>query len=111
MTVTTRSSRLALEGGAPVRPDPMPIRTQFDEREVEAATDVIRRATRDGGGLDRYGGCEVDDYERELAEYFGFAYVTCVSSGTAAIHSALGALDLEPGSEVISSSTLGGGGG
>src|SRR3972149_6174234 len=54
--------------------------------------------------LARYDGPEVDAYERELAEYFGVRYVTCVSSGTAAIHSALGALDLEPGTEVIVSS-------
>jgi perosamine synthetase len=58
----------------------------------------------DGGAFDRYDGPEVDTYERELADYFGVSYVTCVSAGTAAIHSALGALDLEPGSEVIVSS-------
>ena len=56
-----------------------------------------------GGAFDRYGGVEVDIYEKEFAEYFGVKFATAVSSGTAAIHSALGSLKLEPGSEVITS--------
>jgi len=55
--------------------------------------------------LDRYGieETEVDLYEKEFADYFGVKYATAVSSGTAAIHSALGALKLEPGDEIITS--------
>jgi dTDP-4-amino-4,6-dideoxygalactose transaminase len=82
----------------------MPPRIQVDDREIEAITALMRRRAEGGGAFDRYDGPEVDIYERELAEYFGVEFVTCVSSGTAAIHSALGALDLEPGSEVIVSS-------
>jgi dTDP-4-amino-4,6-dideoxygalactose transaminase len=55
-----------------------------------------------GGGFDRYGGTEVDAFEREFAEHVGTRFATATSSGTAAIHSALAALRLEPGSEVIS---------
>ncbi len=104
MTTSTAITRLAIDGGQPVRSEPMPPRIQIDEREVDAVTDLFRRRMRDGGAFDRYDGPEVDTYERELAEYFGVRYATCVSAGTAAIHSALGALDLEPGSEVIVSS-------
>ena len=82
----------------------MPPRIQIDEREIEAVTGVMRRRMEQGGAFDRYDGPEVDIYERELADYFGVAWVTCVSAGTAAIHAALGALDFEPGSEVIVSS-------
>jgi dTDP-4-amino-4,6-dideoxygalactose transaminase len=96
--------RPAIDGGEPIRRDPMPPRIQVDERELEALDKVFRRRMTDGGAFDRYDGPEVDDYERELAAYFGVNWVTCVSAGTAAIHSAIGALDLEPGSEVIVSS-------
>ena len=72
-----------------------------------------------GGGFDRYGigpqargtsgelviprETEVDRFEADLARYFGVAHVAAVSSGTAAIHAALMALQLEPGTEVITS--------
>jgi dTDP-4-amino-4,6-dideoxygalactose transaminase len=103
--MTTQAvSRLAIDGGTPVRSTPMPPRIQVDERELDAITRLFRDRMAEGGAFDRYDGPEVDIYERELAEYFGVAHVTCVSAGTAAIHSAIGALDLEPGSEVIVSS-------
>src|SRR4029077_17943860 len=104
MTTPTAAATLAIDGGSPIRTDPMPPRIQVDERDLDAITTVVRRRMTEGGAFDRYDGPEVDIYERELAEYFGVGYVTCVSSGTAAIHSALGALDLEPGTEVIVSS-------
>lgn len=98
------TAHLAIDGGIPVRSDPFPPRIQVDERELEAITALFQAAMTRGGAFDRYDGVEVDAFERELAEYFGVGFVTCVSSGTAAIHTALGALALEPGSEVISSS-------
>ena len=51
--------------------------------------------------LDRYGGRHVDAYEQEFAEYFGAKYATSTSSGTAAVHTAIAALGLEPLDEVI----------
>ena len=104
MTTPTSLSSLAIDGGDPVRGTPMPPRIQIDQREVDAINGLLRRRMEQGGAFDRYDGPEVDVYERELADYFGVEYVTCVSSGTASIHAALGALDLEPGSEVIVSS-------
>ena len=104
MTTPASIGRPAIDGGEPVRRDPMPPRIQVDERELEALDKVFRRRMTDGGAFDRYDGPEVDDYEAELAAYFGVKHVTCVSAGTAAIHSAIGALDLEPGCEVIVSS-------
>jgi len=104
MTTTTAVSRLAIDGGTPVRPTPMPPRIQVDERELDAVTRLFRDRMAEGGAFDSYDGPEVDTYEQELAAYFGVEYVTCLSAGTAALHSAIGALDLEPGSEVIVSS-------
>lgn len=104
MTTRTAVSRLAIDGGERARSAPMPPRIQLDERELDAVTRLFRDRMSEGGAFDRYDGPEVDTYERELAAYFGVTFVTCVSAGTAAIHSAIGALDLEPGSEVIVSS-------
>ncbi|MBM4407406.1 MAG: hypothetical protein FJ038_02110 [Chloroflexi bacterium] len=104
MTTPASIARPAIDGGDPIRRDPMPARIQVDETELEAIDRVFRRRMTDGGAFDRYDGPEVDTYEQELAAYFGVKHVTCVSAGTAAIHAAIGALDLEPGSEVIVSS-------
>lgn len=44
---------------------------------------------------------EVDAYERDLAERFGVAHVVAVSSGTAAVQTALDAAGVRPGDEVL----------
>lgn len=94
--------KLAIEGGEPVRTCPFPSRIQIDKREILAVMELMLDAQA-GGAFDRYGGTHVDAYEREFAEYIGVPYATACSSGTAAIHTALSALRLEPFSEVISS--------
>src|SRR5437016_12949399 len=101
MTIQAPSAALAIDGGDPVRSVPMPPRIQVDERDLDAITAVFRRRMVDGGAFDRYDGPEVDTYERELADYFGVGYVTCVTAGTSAIHTAARALEPETGSAVI----------
>jgi dTDP-4-amino-4,6-dideoxygalactose transaminase len=96
-----RASQLAIDGGTPVRSTPMPRRTLIGQEERQAVLALLDREVAQGGGFDRYGGTEVDAYEREFAEHFGTAFATATSSGTAAIHAALAALRLDPGSEVI----------
>ncbi|MGH3669822.1 MAG: DegT/DnrJ/EryC1/StrS family aminotransferase [Pseudonocardiaceae bacterium] len=44
---------------------------------------------------------EVTAYERELGEYLGVEHVVAVSSGTAALQTALNALSVGPGDEVL----------
>jgi len=96
------SDMLAIDGGTPVRTEPFPARIQIDQREIDAVMALMKRAAEGGGAFDRYGGTEVDAYEQEFARHFGTRFATATSSGTAAIHTALGALRLEIGSEVIS---------
>ncbi|MCM8820508.1 MAG: DegT/DnrJ/EryC1/StrS family aminotransferase [Candidatus Omnitrophica bacterium] len=93
--------KLAIEGGRPVRKKGMPPRIMFDEKEKIAALRVIEKCLKGNQALDRYGGVEVDAYEKEFARFFGVKFATAVSSGTAAVHSAIAALQLEPGSEII----------
>jgi len=95
-------SKLAIDGGSPTRTRPYPARVQIDKREVLAVMELMLDA-QSGGAFDRYGGVHVDAYEQEFAEFIGVPFGTAVSAGTAAVHTALGALQLEPFCEVISS--------
>ena len=93
--------KLAINGGKPARAIPLPERNSFGKKEKDAAIRVLDKVVASGKGLDRYGGVETDAYEKEFAAYFGTKFATAVSSGTAAVHSAIAALNLEPGSEII----------
>jgi 8-amino-3,8-dideoxy-alpha-D-manno-octulosonate transaminase len=72
----------------------------MDEEEVEAAVRVLRDRS-----LFRYYGVklreEVEQFEKEFAAHLGLPYVVAVSSGTGALHTALSALGVGPGQEVI----------
>ena len=95
-------NKLAIDGGAPVRTTPFPARVQMDKQELKAVVDLVEASTTGALTFDRYGGEQVDTYEREFADYFGMRFGTAMSAGTAAVHSALAALRPEIGSEIIS---------
>ncbi len=102
MTSTARVGvQLAIDGGVPVRATPFPRRIVVGAKERQAVLAVLDREEALGGGFDRYGGVEVDADEGEFAAHMGVAHATTTSSGTAAIHTALAALHLEPLQEVI----------
>ncbi|HOV21156.1 MAG TPA: DegT/DnrJ/EryC1/StrS family aminotransferase [bacterium] len=97
--------KLAIEGGKPVREKPMPGRIMFGEEEKKVVMELIEGGIKGTTEkfLDRYAGENVNKYEEEFAKFFGMKFATAVSSGTAAVHSAIASLDLEPGSEIITS--------
>ena len=66
------------------------------EAEIEALTRVVRSAK-----LCRTNGHEVDQLEAEFAALIGAGHAVASTSGTAAIHLAVAALDPEPGDEII----------
>jgi dTDP-4-amino-4,6-dideoxygalactose transaminase len=92
--------RLAVDGGEKVRKTPLPPRALFGEEEKAAAVAVFDRAIQLGEAFG-YNGPEEQAYEREFAEFLGGGYADMVNSGTSAVFVALGALQLEPLSEVI----------
>jgi len=96
-------AQLAIDGGKKVRELPFPRRVLVGEEEVDAVMALMQKERSNGGGFDRYGGEHVDAYEREFAAYHGMRFATAVSSGTAAIHTALGSLRLDIAQEIISS--------
>lgn len=95
------TTALALHGGTPIRTHPLPNVSDasgrtLGEEEVRAATDVIR-----SGRLNSTVGEHTAALEREFAEYMGTRYASASSSGTAAIHAAIAAVDPDPGDEII----------
>ena len=91
-----KPERLALEGGEPIRREPLPLhRPCFDEAEVEAVAAVIRSGQAAGNGPI----CR--EVEAMLRQRLGVRHVLLTSSATAALEMVLRALALRPGDEVI----------
>jgi len=95
-------SKLAIDGGTPVIESLSGPRLLIGQEERDTVMALFDRVMSGGGAFDRYGGQEVDAYEREFAAFCGTAFATATSSGTAAIHAAVAALRLEPGDEIVS---------
>lgn len=88
--------RLAMDGGRRAVGAWFSGAASFGAPELANLTRVIA-----SGNLSCTGGRMVPALEREFAGYYGSPHAVASTSGTAAIHVALGALDLEPGDEVI----------
>jgi len=69
-------------------------RQSIDENDVFAACTVIRSEWLTTGP-------KITEFEQLLAEYVGVKYGVAVSNGTAALHCAMYAIDIQPGDEVI----------
>ena len=101
---TVELEPLALEGGAPVRTKPLPLEFPgmhyLDEAEIQAVARVLQsRSLFRYYGIDLQG--EVAAFEREFSEFVGVEHALAVSSGSAALQTALSALGVGPGQEVI----------
>ncbi len=68
----------------------------FGEEEIALLREVL-----ESGILFGPNGTKVRRFEEELQALFGMPYARAVSSGSAAVHTALGALDVAPGDEVV----------
>src|SRR3990172_5162935 len=90
------SEALAIEGGPKVRAKPFPPWPALGDGDVSAIADALR-----SGGLTQLSGGAVAAFEEAFAAWNGAAHCVATSSGTTAIHTALAALDIGPGDEVI----------
>ncbi|MCS7315667.1 MAG: DegT/DnrJ/EryC1/StrS family aminotransferase [Bryobacterales bacterium] len=88
--------KLAIEGGPKAVTNQLVMWPQFEERAIQAATEVLR-----SGKVNYWTGRKGMEFERKFAEWQGSRYAIAVSSGTAALHVALSALGIGPGDEVI----------
>ena len=86
----------AIEGGKPIRDKPMSFWPRFTEQEKQLVLSVLEsgRIASTAGNLTRR-------FEEAFAEYIGAGYAVAVSNGTAALHTALAALGIGAGDEVI----------
>jgi perosamine synthetase len=92
--------KLAIHGGTPVRTTPLPT----PPRDVGPNALEYVRQVLESGRLNRTaGGVWVKRLEEEFARFYGVRHCTASTSGTAAIHLAVGALNPDPGDEIITS--------
>jgi perosamine synthetase len=99
------NNKLALFGG------PKTIQTEFykynsiGNQEVKAAKKVIESGVLSqflgAWHADFYGGPKVQEFEKKCSEYFGVKHAVTVNSWTSGLIAAIGAIDIEPGDEVI----------
>ena len=66
----------------------------IDDSDIEAVVEVLRSDWLTTGP-------KVKEFERALADFTGTRHAVAVSNGTAALHSAMFALNIGPGDEVI----------
>jgi perosamine synthetase len=88
-------SRLAIDGGLPVRQSSLPYGHQsIDESDINALIDVLRSDWLTTGPA-------VQAFEVAVAEFVGAKYAVAVANGTAALHAAIYAAEVGAGDEVI----------
>ena len=68
----------------------------FGGRELE-----LLRAVLESGTLNATKGTMVKRLQQDFSQQYGVAHCLAMSSGTAALHTAVAALDLDPGDEII----------
>ena len=69
-------------------------RQSIDEDDIQAVVEVLRSDWLTTGP-------KVEQFEGAVADYVGAKHAVAVSSGTAALHTAMFAIDIKPGDEVI----------
>ncbi|NCO34697.1 MAG: hypothetical protein AUJ92_11435 [Armatimonadetes bacterium CG2_30_59_28] len=95
---------LAVDGGTAYRTMPFPARTPFGDAEIELVTQAIRSQNLFG-----LGGKMVSEFEKRFCSLYGAKHAVASTSGTAAIHIAIGAVNPEPGDEIITAPITDGG--
>jgi perosamine synthetase len=91
------AGELALFGGPPVRRAPLPAPPRATGPD---ALDNLRQVL-EKGHLNRGAGVWVKRLEEEFAAFYGARHCAASTSGTSALHLAVGALNPEPGDEII----------
>ncbi|MGV0714434.1 DegT/DnrJ/EryC1/StrS family aminotransferase [Mycolicibacterium sp. XJ662] len=107
MTSTTthdEADALAIDGGAPIRTQPLPWEFPGGNRIGTEELELITRVVKAQSPFRFYGPDlqhMVDTFEREWCQAFGYRHALAVCSGTAALSTAMGALGIGPGDEVL----------
>ena len=94
--VFAANEKPAILGGPKAHPAVFPSWPVLDETEEKALLHVLR--SKQWG---RLGGKVMGNFEKEYQKMFGVSHCLGVSSGTSALYTMLGALEIGPGDEVI----------
>ncbi|MCA1298485.1 DegT/DnrJ/EryC1/StrS family aminotransferase [Stappia indica] len=101
---TVMANRLAIEGGDPVRTEPLPWELPGAHWIGEEERALVEKVVLAQSPFRFYGPDPqhmVETLEREWCETHGHRHALAVSSGTAALSIALSALEIGPGDEVL----------
>ncbi len=93
------SSKLAIDGGQPLRLQPLAPWPWFEADEIDSVTRVLQ-----SGHVNYWTGEEGRKFEAEFAAYTGCKHAVALANGTVALELALQALGIGPGDEVIAPS-------
>jgi perosamine synthetase len=98
-------TKLAINGGDPVRDTPFPEYISIGEEEKHSVMEVLDSTilSRYLGAwhTDFYGGEKVRQLEQDWARYFGIKHAVSLNSATSGLYAAIGAAGIGPGDEVI----------
>ena len=98
-------NNLALFGGPKTITKPLKQYNTIGTEELEAASEVIRNGNLSqflgSWHEDFYGGPKVNEFEHKCKEYFKVKHAITVNSWTSGLIAAVGALEIEPGDEII----------
>lgn len=96
---------LAIAGGTPLRTAPFTLRRTMGAEEKQAVNDVMdsdQLSSFFGSPGDQWlGGPKVKEFERKWADKYGFKHAISVNSWTTGLMTAVGAVGIGPGDEVI----------
>ncbi len=89
-------SVLAINGGVPVRREPLSKWPYFAEDEIQSAVEVLK-----SGAVNYWTGSQVREFEKEFAGYLGIPYTVALANGTVALELALKCFNVGPGDQVL----------
>ena len=99
------NEKLALLGGAPIRTEPYPIHNTIGQEEIDRANAVLKSGSLSGflarGNEQFLGGPSVKELESAFCHYFSVDFAVSMNSATSALHSALIALRIGSGDQVM----------
>ena len=88
-------NKLALEGGSPIRENRLPYGRQWiDDEDIQAVIEVLQSDWLTTGP-------KVAEFEEAFSDFVDVKEAVAISNGTAALHAAVYAADIESGDEVI----------
>ena len=96
---STVCEKLAIDGGKPVNTKPFPGWPSYEKSTADKVAEVLL-----SGKINYWTGKVGMQFEAEWAKWLGVKNAVSVTNGTAALHVALGGLNIGPGDEVICTS-------